>query len=70
VIRVLRQSSLAAYVGTAGKFNRAHRQRLISVISIVMVLIASISMVLIAGSARGTTVLGSDVAPVLPSALD
>ena len=55
MIRVLPQSSLVPYARIAGKFNRAQRQRLISIISIVMVLIASVSMVLIAGSATGTT---------------
>jgi hypothetical protein len=46
----------------AGNITCAKRQRLVSVISIIVVLIASIGMVLIAGSAKGTT--GSDSTPV------
>jgi hypothetical protein len=60
VIHVLRQSWLVPYAN----ISCAKRQRLISIISIIVVLIASVSMVLIAGSATGTTVFGSDITPV------
>ena len=64
MIHVLRQSSLVPYAKIAGNISCANRQRLLSVISIIVVLIASISMVLIAGNATGTTVLGSDTTQV------
>jgi hypothetical protein len=55
---------LVPYAKIAGNISCANRQRLLSVISIIVVLIASISMVLIAGNATGTTVLGSDTTQV------
>ena len=55
LIRVLRQSPLVSYAKIAGNISRARRQRLISIISMIMVLIASISMVLIGASAMGAT---------------
>ena len=61
MIHVLRQSSLVPYAKIAGNISCAKRQRLLSIISIILVLIASISMVLIAGNATGTTVFGSDI---------
>ena len=61
MIHVLRQSSLDPYARIAGNISCARRQRLLSIISIIVVLIASISMVLIAGSATGTTFFGSDI---------
>ena len=67
VIRVLRQSPLVSYAKIAGNISRARRQRLISIISMIMVLIASISMVLIGASATGATVFGSDLTPAATS---
>ena len=61
MIHVLRQCSFVPYAWIASNISCAKRQRLISIISIIVVLIASISMVLIAGSATGTTVFGSDI---------
>jgi hypothetical protein len=61
VIHVLRQSSLVPYARIAGNIKR---ERLSSIISIIVVLIASISMVLIAGNATGMTIFGSDITPV------
>ena len=52
MFNVLRQSPLVVYARIAGNISRARRQRLISVISMIMVLMASISMVLIAGIAK------------------
>ena len=63
LIRVLRQSPLVSYAKIAGNIGRARRQRLISIISMIMVLIASISMVLIGASATGATGSGSDLKP-------
>lgn len=63
--RVLRQSSLGLHARIAGYISGARRQRLISIISIIMVLMASVSMVLIAGSATGATVFGSDITTVV-----
>ena len=64
---VLRQSPLVVCARFAGNISRARRQRLISVISMIMVLMASISMVLIAGSSKGATGPGSDITPVAPA---
>ena len=56
MIRVLRESPLVSCARMAGNIHRARRQRLISIISMIMTLIASISMVLIAASVTGATV--------------
>jgi hypothetical protein len=47
----MRESSLFSGTGIAGNIGRPRRQRLVSIISMIMVLVASISMVLIASSA-------------------
>ena len=67
LIRVLRQSPLVSYAKIAGNIGRARRQRLISIIFMIMVLIASISMVLIGASATGATGAGSDLTPAATS---
>jgi hypothetical protein len=53
LIRVFRGSPLVSCARIAGNISRARRQRLISIMSMIGVLIASISMVLIAASATG-----------------
>ena len=56
MIRVLRESPLVSYARMAGHIRRARRQRLISIVSMIMTLIASVSMVLIAASVTGATI--------------
>jgi hypothetical protein len=55
LIRVFCGSPLVSCARIAGNISRAQRQRLISIMSMIGVLIASIGMVLIAASATGAT---------------
>jgi hypothetical protein len=69
LIPVLRENPLISWARIAGNIGRARRQRLASIISMIMVLIASIGMVLIASTATGATVRGPDITAAATSTL-
>ena len=63
LIHVFRGSPLVSCARIPANISRARRQRLISIMSMIGVLLASIGMVLIAASATGATGSGSDITP-------